>query len=242
MPYDKGDFTQQGVNGDVSALVRLNDKRVVKMVLSSDDESSNVDVSGTVYDYLNGETYPLGGSTPTGTITITENGTGIDIAEYRLADVNVPANGVLISTTSLGHLATTATSNTDMGTSIKISKSDINTYDVIIAILKSDAVTLGYNRATVCTLTCYGNPYSLSASLDSAGRALNFVKTNDGYKSVGGAASIYGIFPGPTISYDSDGDATLPITGRYSSSYTGTIDGNYTAYLYGLTYGDFIVS
>lgn len=89
MPYNKGDFTQQGINGDVSALVRLNDKRVVKMVLSSDDESSNVDVTGTVYDYLNGETYPLGGSTPTGTITITENGTGIDVAQYALADVNV---------------------------------------------------------------------------------------------------------------------------------------------------------
>lgn len=88
MPYDKGDFTQQGVNGDVSAVVRLNDKRVVKMVLSSDDESSNVDVQGTVYDYLNGETYPLGGTTPTGTITITENG-DYDVSEYRSRSVSV---------------------------------------------------------------------------------------------------------------------------------------------------------
>ena len=96
MPYNKGDFTQQGINGDVSALVRLNDKRVVKMVLSSDDESSNVDVTGTVYDYLNGETYPLGGTTPTGTITITENtepGSPLDIAQYRYADVNVSGGG-----------------------------------------------------------------------------------------------------------------------------------------------------
>ena len=93
MPYDKGDFTEQGINGAVTALVRLNDKRVVKMALSSDDESSNVDVTGTVYDYLNGETYPLGGSTPTGTITITENGTGIDVAQYRLANVNVSGGG-----------------------------------------------------------------------------------------------------------------------------------------------------
>lgn len=92
MPYNKGDFTQQGVNGVVTALVRLNDKRVVKMALSSDDESSNVNVVGTVYDYLNGETYPLGGSTPTGTITITENtepGSPLDIAQYRYADVSV---------------------------------------------------------------------------------------------------------------------------------------------------------
>lgn len=82
MPYNKGDFTQQGINGDVSALVRLNDKRVVKMVLSSDDETSNVYVTGTVYDYLNGETYPLGGSTPPQGVEVTlaeeQTFTGVD--------------------------------------------------------------------------------------------------------------------------------------------------------------------
>ena len=94
MPYNKGDFTQQGINGDVSALVRLNDKRVVKMVLSSDDESSNVDVTGTVYDYLNGETYPLGGTTPTGNIAITENTVEpLDISQYATATVNVSGGG-----------------------------------------------------------------------------------------------------------------------------------------------------
>lgn len=60
MPYNKGDFTQQGVNGDVSALVRLNEKRVVKVVLSSDDESDNCDISGKVYDLLNGTSYDIG--------------------------------------------------------------------------------------------------------------------------------------------------------------------------------------
>ena len=89
MPYNKGDFTQQGINGDVSALVRLNEKRLMKVVLSSDDESDNCDISGAVYDLLNGTSYPLGGSTPTGTITITENGESIDVAQYRYADVNV---------------------------------------------------------------------------------------------------------------------------------------------------------
>ena len=60
MPYNKGDFTQQGVNGDVSALVRLNEKRVMKVVLSSDDESDNCDISGKVYDLLNGTSYDIG--------------------------------------------------------------------------------------------------------------------------------------------------------------------------------------
>ena len=60
MPYNKGDFTQQGINGDVSALVRLNEKRVMKVVLSSDDESDNCDISGKVYDLLNGTSYDIG--------------------------------------------------------------------------------------------------------------------------------------------------------------------------------------
>ena len=88
MPYDKGDFTQQGINGDVSAVVRLNEKRVMKVVLSSDDESDNCDISGAVYDLLNGTSYSVG-SAPSGTIEITANGTGIDVAQYRYADVSV---------------------------------------------------------------------------------------------------------------------------------------------------------
>ena len=75
MPYNKGDFTQQGINGDVSALVRLNEKRVMKVVLSSDDESDNCDISGKVYDLLNGTSYDIGaggggGEIPTLTITL----------------------------------------------------------------------------------------------------------------------------------------------------------------------------
>jgi len=92
MPYNKGDFTQQGINGDVSALVRLNEKRVMKVVLSSDDESDNCDISGAVYDLLNGTSYSVG-SAPSGTIEITANGTGIDVSQYALADVNVSGGG-----------------------------------------------------------------------------------------------------------------------------------------------------
>lgn len=88
MPYNKGDFTQQGINGDVSALVRLNEKRVMKVVLSSDDESDNCDISGKVYDLLNGTSYDIG-SGVSGNIEITENGENINVAPYATATVNV---------------------------------------------------------------------------------------------------------------------------------------------------------
>ena len=96
MPYDKGDFTQQGINGDVSALVRLNEKRVMKVVLSSDDESDNCDISGKVYDLLNGTSYDIGsgggggGDFTTATLTYTGTPNGdyvplaIDVPDYNL--------------------------------------------------------------------------------------------------------------------------------------------------------------
>ena len=92
MPYNKGDFTQQGVAGDVSALVRLNEKRVMKVVLSSDDESDNCDISGAVYDLLNEEVYPIGAGV-SGNIEITENGENINVAQYATATVNVAGGG-----------------------------------------------------------------------------------------------------------------------------------------------------
>ena len=88
MPYNKGDFTQQGVNGDVSALVRLNEKRVMKVVLSSDDESDNCDISGKVYDLLNGADYNIG-SEASGNIDINTNGVH-DVSAYTTATVQVP--------------------------------------------------------------------------------------------------------------------------------------------------------
>ena len=92
MPYNKGDFTQQGINGDVSALVRLNEKRVMKVVLSSDDESDNCDISGKVYDLLNGTSYDIGsgggggGDLTTAQVTITNN-KNVEIASTELASV-----------------------------------------------------------------------------------------------------------------------------------------------------------
>lgn len=47
---------------------------------------TNKNIKAVAY---NGVNIPLAGTTPTGKITITGNGTDIDIAQYALADVNV---------------------------------------------------------------------------------------------------------------------------------------------------------
>ena len=64
----------------------------MKVVLSSDDESDNCDISGAVYDLLNDNVYPIGAGV-SGNIEITENGENINVAPYATATVNVSGGG-----------------------------------------------------------------------------------------------------------------------------------------------------
>lgn len=106
--FNKGDKTQQGMsdNGWVWGQLEFNHKRDVFVAVTSDEEEEGLSgVYINVHDDLNNLDYTLGGSDlpvgesviggviPSGTIEITENGTGIDVAQYALADVNVSGGG-----------------------------------------------------------------------------------------------------------------------------------------------------
>lgn len=95
MPYNKGDFTQQGVAGHVNANLRLNEKRLVNIDMTSNEEAEGCTITGTVKDLLNDKVYPIG-SGVSGNIEITENtaeGEPLDIAQYATATVNVSGGG-----------------------------------------------------------------------------------------------------------------------------------------------------
>lgn len=94
--FNKGDFTQQGVDGHVRATLRLNEKRYVNLDLTTNENARGVTISGKVIDELNNLEYPIGGVNPTGNIAITENtteGVPLDISQYATATVNVPQGG-----------------------------------------------------------------------------------------------------------------------------------------------------
>lgn len=57
--FNKGDFTQQGVNGHVNATVRLNEKRLVNIDLTSNEEEEGCTITGQITDLLNNIVYPL---------------------------------------------------------------------------------------------------------------------------------------------------------------------------------------
>ena len=92
MPYNKGDFTQQGVAGHVNANLRLNEKRLVNIDLTSNEEAEGCAITGTVKDLLNDKVYGIG-SGVSGNIEITENGENINVAPYATATVNVSGGG-----------------------------------------------------------------------------------------------------------------------------------------------------
>lgn len=90
--FNKGDFTQQGVAGHVNANLRLNEKRLVNIDLTSNEEAEGCTISGAVTDLLNNEVYPIGAGV-SGNIEITENGENINVAPYATATVNVAGGG-----------------------------------------------------------------------------------------------------------------------------------------------------
>lgn len=64
-----------------------------------------------------------GGVAPSGTISITENGEGIDVAQYAYADVNVSGGGV-----SLGDLQMVMSPNDPLATTLDASATQVLSY------------------------------------------------------------------------------------------------------------------
>lgn len=110
--YNKGDFTQQGIDGFVEGGLHLNEKRCLTAKISTDEQTSGLDsVEINIHDHLNNLDYTITGENltvgenalPSGNIAITENtpeGETLDIAQYATATVNVSGGGEM----SLKHL------------------------------------------------------------------------------------------------------------------------------------------
>lgn len=143
--FNKGDFTQQGVAGHVNANLRLNEKRLVNIDLTSNEEAEGCTITGTVTDLLNDKVYGIG-SGVSGNIEITENGENINVAPFATATVNVSGGGGGIYTTAITfenstsydqevlvqHLDDTEPSNVIKGTPVTIPIQESKTINVPI--------------------------------------------------------------------------------------------------------------
>lgn len=174
-----------------------------------------------------------------GSETKTANGT-YDVTNLASLVVNVSGGsgiGTLLNTTSMGTISTSSTTAADTGKSLSVS--GVNNYDLLIVETSVDSVTNNRHTATVGLIFLTAS----STVGTKNGATVATAKWNSRISSsavtttrVGTTA--YGIYPNScTVS---NGTATIPMYQRYNSTSTGTINGAYTARVYGVNLYDLI--
>lgn len=143
----------------------------------------------------------------------------------------------LLATLSMGTISTSSTSATDTGKSISVS--GINAYDALIVDTSVNTVT---NNRHLCTIAYIWLTASSTVTTKNGGTIatakLNMKISSSAVTTTRANATAYGIYPN-SISI-SNGTATIPMYQRYNSTQTGTINGTYTARVYGLKLYDLI--
>lgn len=145
--------------------------------------------------------------------------------------------GTLIKTQSLGHLTTTSTSEVDTGKTITVT--GINDYDALLYVLSTDVQANGHLIGELCmiTLAATSNVHTKSGNTVATAK-LYFKKSNSGVITSSGVSAAYGVYPkSGTIS---SGSLTLPLYMKYSSTYSSTIDGDFTVDIYGVSICDLL--
>lgn len=146
----------------------------------------------------------------------------------------------LISTTSLGAISGSATSATDTGKSLSLAAStNFTDYDALLVDVSVDTLTNGRHTSTVCLIYLTGTSNVNTKNTYAVGsNKWNSKLSSSGTGSTRQSTTAYGIYPySATVT---NGVMSIPLYYRYNSNHTGTINGNYTARVYGLKLYDLI--
>lgn len=159
--FNKGDFTQQGVDGHVRATLRLNEKRYVNLDLTTNENARGCTITGNVHDRLNNLDYPIGAAKTISSKTITENGTynasEDDCDGYNPVTVNVQS-GIPLENLQLTLLNNVTFTASESGGEI-IAELTLDNYR---------AIPLGSNKTVLVKLDNADSvEYPVSMSLES---------------------------------------------------------------------------
>lgn len=149
--------------------------------------------------------------------------------------------GTLLATLSLGTISTSSTQAADTGKSISVS--GVNNYDLLIVETSVDTVTNNRHTATVGLIFLTAS--STVGTKDGATVATakwNSKISSSAVTTTRAGTTAYGIYPNSCSVSTSNSvtTATIPLYRRYNSTSTGTINGNYTARVYGVNLYDLI--
>lgn len=179
-----------------------------------------------------------------GSETKTQNGT-YDVTNLASLVVNVSGGGGsgigdLLSTTAIGAYSTSSTQATNMNKNI--AATNVNGYDVLLVETSVDTEVANRHMATVgvAFIVNSTNAATKNAAV-MANAKWNAKLSSSSVTQTTSSTTGYGIYPNScTVTTTSNGTATFAMYARYNSSRSGTINGTYTARVYGIKLCDLI--
>lgn len=213
--------------------------------------AQSIKLWGATYSNVGGVKLPLSTS---GTATFTDvsdtTATASDVASgkyfYTAAGARTQGTasggggggiGTLLNTTSLGTISSSSTSAASLN--ISLSVSGIDSYDLLI--VESSVNTETNNRHTATVGLIFLTASTTVGTKNGATIATakwNSKRSSSGTTTTSASTTAYGIYPNSCSI--SSGTATIPMYRRYNSTSTGTINGTYTARVYGVNLYDLI--
>lgn len=147
---------------------------------------------------------------------------------------------VLLQTTSLGSLSTTSTSAADTGKTVTLASStNWDDYDLLLVDISVNSVTNGRHTSSVGFVLLTGTSNVTTKNTYTVGSNVWNSKVNSsGTKSTRQSTTKYGVYA--NAASVAGGTLTLTIYYRYNSNSTSTLNGSYTARVYGIKLIDLI--
>lgn len=147
---------------------------------------------------------------------------------------------VLLQTTSLGSLSTSSTSATDTGKTVTLAQSTgWQNYDLLLVDISVDTTTNGRHTSTVTPVILTGTSNVTTKNTYTVGsNKWNSKLSSSGTASTRQSTTAYGVYI--NAASVSSNTLTLTVYDKYNSNHTGTLNGTYTARVYGIKLIDLI--
>ena len=179
-----------------------------------------------------------------GSETKTANGT-YDVTNLASLVVNVSGGGgtdrlQLLQTTALGALSTSSTSAADTGKTVSLAQSTgWQNYDLLLVDISVNTTTNGRHTSDVSSVFITGqSDIATKNSYAVAGNVWVTKLSSGGVTSSRYLTAKYGVYINAVSA--SNNTLTMTVYYRYNSTNTGTINGTYTARVYGIKLIDLI--